>query len=385
GALLREARELAPRFPNANSRSGSPLQRSADSPARSAAQAPDGAPPTLPLSVPLVVGSAVQPVAALPSPQGAATVVAQVDGRRMKLLEMTSEDLWAMCGPKLRGFALLLHALRTHVQQRRAVKVFSVGSLLMRLRMHRASVRRQKMLALGALLWTRKMRSVFKVSSRVFALGLCVRLVAISKEPRPSTKPSLALSLALASGAPQRRLAGGAAVPKEPIDPNAPKAKAIHWEVVSQDSVAGTIWDREKQSGSLSARSDSMSPDVGLMLSGLREKFVTQPSQSAAAKSPVAAASAAKSASQQISFLDANKSRNFSISLSTVVGRRPMSDITAALMMLDDEALGGGLDRIQLLASLDMFTGETTDPIRDYDGTMPPCVHSCVHCSLHCA
>lgn len=84
-------------------------------------------------------------------------------------------------------------------------------------------------------------------------------------------------------------------------------------------------------------------------------------------------------AADKIMLLDPRKAQNVGIALSSVVGRRTHEEVRNALHQVDEELFGGGIDRVQLLLNLGIFTDEVLSPVREYDGTCMPCAAAGTH------
>lgn len=283
------------------------------------------------------------------------TVVQGVDGRRVKVLAMDGRELWDLFRPRMRAFAIVVGLLRAALRRRMALKVFMLGTCLRAVRERRMARYRAKIFCVGLSRMLYRQRRFERVCVKVFAVGV---LHGLDRSIKKQRAQSLANALA-GMGGPAR----AAAKKSEPIDPNAPKTKAIHWDALSR--VEGTIWDRK---GDDSPRDGDV--DVDTLMPELISKFTVSsaPAGGGNAATSDAAAAAAARAQQVISLLDPKTARNVGIALSNIVGKRNLADVRAALLAMDEAALGGGLDRVQLLAGLEIYTEDKTDAVKSYDG-----------------
>jgi hypothetical protein len=275
-------------------------------------------------------------------------VVVRPDGRRVKVLAMEGNELWDLFRTQLRALAIVHCFCSRAVTSRRVTKWALVGHLLgVAAQRHRA-IRTVKLSVVGLFRRALTDKTLLARAPKLLFLGLCRLAMRMKVVPgrQNEAKP----------------VAPKATKLPDPEDPGAPKTRAIHWDAITDTNVSGTIWDREQ-------RGSASSLDLTNLMPNLVEKFAVQAGHSSKPSEGTKAAVPSAKANQPITLLASQKAQNVAIALSNIVGRRSLQDIRDALYAVDDELLGGGIDRVQILLGLDIYSPDTTNPIKDYTGT----------------
>lgn len=292
---------------------------------------------------------------------------------RVKMLALTGPELCALLIPKAVCVARLAVAVRLAIRFRRLMKAAVVAVL--RKWVISSRLRRQwtKVLAVAVPRVMLRLRRVDAVRARVFAVGFLYRSVA-------SFRAAALRATATVTAAPK------AAAPKAAAAsaPTGPKLRPIHWEALTEAGIKGTIWDRGTGDRGDGAPVASTPKAADLLLPALVTKFAEKAPAPEKPRAPGGAAAADTTAGQQLKCQLAIKVRVCGPNLSyrtppvstfalhilcsphqdelvmgvsiivektvgkKVAGKNALVEIRDALLSLDRDALGGGLDRVQV-------------------------------------
>jgi hypothetical protein len=286
------------------------------------------------------------------------------DGRRMRAVVVTADEIMASLQSRLLTLGLFKSLGTARRQSRIATRVFFLGTAIRALAAKKAATLARKVQLLGMLAGIARERALRQRAVKLFAMGSMIASLAVRDKRRRTMKVAMlgmlaafkrkqnsarfrTLMFALGAMACVQRTQGapvgfqyGKNPTRKPM--KAPRVRGIYWDTLVD--VKGSVWERKSSSAVLR----SLFPDLKGMFTE-KEKVKATTEEEAAAK---AKAEAAKP--KEIAFLDAKESQLYSIALSGFKSLPGFKEgarfevLKDAIMAMDQSAMGG-LDGISKL------------------------------------
>lgn len=281
-------------------------------------------------------------------------------GRRVKVVTVRTEELWALPSVRGRLAGLGLLAVMARRARRRSVAaaLLGLGMVARVCRQSREARVAAKVLALGVVAGSRRRRVVGSLSVRLFAVGLplleqrwdaSARAAAAEAEQRKAQKQ--AAKLARAESA---------------------KVRQVRWGVLTQADVAeGSMWARQGGEGAGEQESgQAAASDVDDLMGRVKLAFAkAAPAQgrSGGADSKPSKAKPAKPAKVSL-IADAKAQRALGIGIAGAVRGTTLDELGNGIAQLDADALGG-LDAAEaLLGMMEEVPAEAEAAVRGFQG-----------------
>lgn len=299
------------------------------------------------------------------------------DGRRMKAVYMSGEDI--MRTLQIRLLALgMFKSLGSHYRQARvAIRVLFLATCMRSVKAREASRRAIKAFALGVPLRALAARNASRRSTKTFVAGMLAACIRIRDAHRRAVK-TLAVALPVYALRRFRAAVHAAAIffagvcvtdhrtqgkpvgykyGQKPKPYAGPKMRQVRWEPLQADATKGSVWARPGKGGAMR----ELFPDL---LDLFAEKEKAKPGAAGAAGAAAGAPAAADKDAKKpkVTFVEGKRAQNMAIAVACfkkndVVKREGYAAVRAALERMDDELLGG-VDGLAVLESWEPESGE---------------------------
>lgn len=282
-------------------------------------------------------------------------------GRRVKVVTVRAEELWAL--PSVRGRLAALGVLAVAARQARrrsvAAKLLGLGMAARVCRQSREARVAAKLLAVGLAAGSRRRRVVGSLSARLFAVGL----------PLLQQRWDAAERAAAAEAAERKAQKQAAKLAKA----ESAKVRQVRWGVLTEADVAeGSMWARQSGEGEAAQESgQAAASEVDDLMGRVKLAFAkVAPAQGrggGGADSKPAKARAAKPTKVSL-IADAKTQRALGIGIAGAVRGTTLDELSKGIAQLDADALGG-LDAAEaLLGMMEEVPPEAEAAVRSFQG-----------------